>query len=105
MNEKKKYKKEKLSDEDSEWLEGINLNNCQNAESRKHIKQVLEELKKIDGLVMQKICTHDLSAIYISAPLRKEGGYIEVNPPSAIKNQNMAVKKEIFQTTIKLSVG
>jgi len=62
MNEKKKHKKEKLLDEDSEWLEVINLNNCQNAESRKQIKQVLEEIKKIDGLMMQKICTHDLSA-------------------------------------------
>ena len=62
MNERKKHKKEKLSNEDSKWLEVINLNNCQNVESRKQIKQVLEELKKIDGLVMQKICTHDLSA-------------------------------------------
>ena len=62
MNEKKKHKKEKMSDEDSEWQEVINLNNCQNTESRKQIKQILDELKQIDGLVMQKICTHDLSA-------------------------------------------
>ena len=42
-----------------------------------------------------KYIGENFTAIYISAPHRKEGGYIEMDPPSAVKTQK--VKKHSFQ--------
>lgn len=63
-NSKNSTTKKQLSGVDEKFQAVANLNYCQSNEIRNEIIEIIEELWKIEGLVVEKSSDHDLTARY-----------------------------------------